>query len=85
MLPYPPPNFYQVQLTVLALFCFAAIALERFVDYKKKANGGGEQLSADERRPLVAEPAKNVFAALRRNYLLVYAVVMSEYYYFRGC
>ncbi|KAG8845580.1 hypothetical protein FRB96_002333 [Tulasnella sp. 330] len=88
-MPPTPPNFYQVQLTVLAVFCFAAILLERYVDRRKKAGSndlgkgiGGERL--EEAEPLndrqgggSREVSRAVFSALQRNYLFVYAVVMG--------
>ncbi|KAG8999453.1 hypothetical protein FRB94_011446 [Tulasnella sp. JGI-2019a] len=78
----PPPNFYQVQLTVLALFCLAAILLERYVRRNKASpepGRGGDSL--EEAEPLNGEGSKEsskaVFSALQKNYLLVYAVVMG--------
>lgn len=77
MFPPPAPNFYQVQLTILALFCFTSIALERWVDYTKKK--GADLVDERERRPLLQDAAGSAFTSLRRNYLLVYGAVMSEY------
>lgn len=79
-----PPNFYQVQLIVLAFFCFVAILVERWVDNRKKAAaeaGDRASANAEEAAPLTGEGAKasqGAFSALRRSYLLVYAVVMGE-------
>lgn len=87
-MPPTPPNFYQVQLTVLVVFCLAAILVERYVDRRKKAastelSKGGGGNSIEEAEPLTGEGAgskeasRHVFSALQRNYLLVYAVVMG--------
>ncbi|KIO25270.1 hypothetical protein M407DRAFT_75927 [Tulasnella calospora MUT 4182] len=82
--PYPPPDFYQVQLTVLAVFCAVAIVVERYVGWqKKKASGEANAPKVEERALLdgsassLVGTGKDVFAALRSNYLLVYGIVMG--------
>lgn len=85
---YPPPDFYQVQLTVLAVFCAVATVIERYIGWqKKKASGEANAPKVEERALLdgsassAAGTAKDIFAALRRNYLLVYGIVMGEHGY----
>lgn len=82
-LPFPPPNFYQTQLAVLAVFCLAAVLLERYVDHQKKKNAGDvhDTNDVEERRPLNAsasQATKTAFSVLRRSYLIVYGIVMGE-------
>lgn len=84
--PFPPPDFYQVQLTVLAVFCAVATVVERYISWqKKKASGEANAPKVEERTLLdgstssIAGAGKDIFAALRRNYLIVYGIVMGEY------
>ncbi|KAG8910684.1 hypothetical protein FRC00_007729 [Tulasnella sp. 408] len=86
--PFPPPDFYQGQLTVLAAFCAVATVIERYISWqKKKASGEANAPKVEERALLdgaassAAGTAKDIFAALRRNYLLVYGIVMGPYVY----
>ncbi|KAG8897489.1 hypothetical protein FRB99_008119 [Tulasnella sp. 403] len=73
----PPPDFYQVQLTFLGVFCLAALLLERYYNSRKAAN---DSTAPNDPRPLntsLSAESKNVVTTLRRNYLLVYAIVMA--------
>ena len=80
--------FYEFQLFVLATFCVAAVAFER------RANGDSDAPSSSHSRSdstttisgiengnaqSTSKPGASSIAALARNYLIVYGIVMCEH------
>ncbi|KAG8933186.1 hypothetical protein FRC02_012332 [Tulasnella sp. 418] len=74
------PGFYESQLTVLAIYCIAALLLERYVDGQKKKNGASASQDPGS-RPLnggiIGDKSARAYSLLQKSYLLVYAVVMG--------
>ena len=71
-------EFYESQLIVLTAFCLLTLAVERYLSRsnRRKLSQG---LSGDETGSL---KGRGLLAALTRQYLVVYAIVMGECYTF---
>lgn len=78
-------SFYEVQLTVLAVFCVCAVIFERKFSKKEEAAGSNSHARSPS---VVASSAEagvpagkhgSTAAALERQYLIVYGIVMCEY------
>lgn len=75
-------SFYEVQLTVLAVFCVCAVFLERRFSKKDESAGNNAHARSSS---VVASSAEaggkhtSSAAALERQYLIVYGIVMCEF------
>ncbi len=81
--------FYEFQLFVLATFCVAAVAFERRVKGDPDASASSHSKSDSTSNISGIEngnghsgpkPSASSTAALARNYLIVYGIVMCEHY-----
>lgn len=76
-------SFYQTQLTVLSVFCLAAVIVQHRAQSKAKAqqpNGHARTSSvaaSSAESGLKPAPRATSAAALAKQYLVVYAVVMG--------
>ena len=66
-------HFYELQLIILGAFCLFILSIERCL-----SNSNREKRSKDLADSEHSGEKSNVLAALTRQYLVVYAIVMGE-------
>ena len=72
-------GFYEVQLLQLAVVCVISLSIDRYVAGKSAKHG---KESADDRLESGKLGSTSALTALTRKYLVVYGIVMGEFFVF---